>query len=210
MQAMRGSDMTLRNAILLAVLLLITASSHTQTTYFPKGTFSENMSDDQFWSGQFSGYLKAMQEPSLFASSKAGAHTRSQSYRFLWLRAFDYPVSVRFDLGKDGVAVLTLKKTNGVGSSPGHLVEHRRRRLTKEQTDSFLNQVNELGFWQLPGHEGSIVGGADGAQWIIEGFKENEYHVVQRWSPKSGAIRILGLALAVDLGRMKVSEKAIY
>jgi hypothetical protein len=73
-----------------------------------------------------------------------------------------------------------------------------------------VDQVNSVGFWELVTHEDSVDSGPDGSQWIIEGTKDGKYHVVDRWSPKGGPIRTLGLALAMDLGQMKIPSKEIY
>jgi hypothetical protein len=179
-----------------------------QKDYFPKGTFGADPAIHYSWADRYSKYLKALREPSLSSRPKSGL---PESYRFLWLRTFHKPLSVRFDIGSDGIAILTVKMTNGTGGSdPGRLVENRTRRLTKQQTDRFVDQVNSVGFWELVTHEDSVDSGPDGSQWIIEGTKDGKYHVVDRWSPKGGPIRTLGLALAMDLGQMKIPSKEIY
>ena len=53
--------------------------------------------------------------------------------------------------------------------------------------------INAAAFWDAP-TEDPGKNGEDGAQWIIEGRRQGRYHVVERWSPKSGPIRSAGEA----------------
>lgn len=128
------------------------------------------------------------------------------------MRSFHNLVSVRLDVESDGKAIVTVKQTSGVGGdTPGHLAQNHTRRLTKRERDSFLEKVNQSGFWHLVSHnDPDDDGGADGARWVIEGVKNGDYHAVDRWSPKSGPIRDLGLALISDLAQMKLPRRAIY
>jgi hypothetical protein len=198
----------LRGLIVTFLLIITVIPVRAQGNYFPERTFGDEPAIHNSWATRYSKYLIALQEPSLSSRSKSGA---SESYRFLWLRTFHRPVSVRLDVGNDGVATVTTKMTSGVGGAgPGHLIESRTRRLTKKETDRFVNQVSESEFWKLPTHEDPVIGGPDGSQWVIEGTKNGKYHAVDRWSPKDGAVRILGLALAIDLGQLNLPAKEIY
>ena len=47
--------------------------------------------------------------------------------------------------------------------------------------------------------------GLDGAQWIIEGLLNGNYHIVDRWSPEEGSIRAIGLHF-LKLSDLKVDE----
>ena len=42
--------------------------------------------------------------------------------------------------------------------------------------------------------------GTDGAQWVVEAIDAGGYRVTERWSPESGAVRELGLALLALTG----------
>jgi hypothetical protein len=55
--------------------------------------------------------------------------------------------------------------------------------------------------------------GLDGAQWIIEGIKGGEYHVIDRWSPEPAAgdaAYILGTMMVFDLARLRIKQSEIY
>ncbi len=41
-----------------------------------------------------------------------------------------------------------------------------------------------MNYWRLEKHPS--VSGFDGASWIIEGFKNGQYHYVEKWSPEYG------------------------
>ncbi len=62
-------------------------------------------------------------------------------------------------------------------------------------------------FWQLPTEETAGVIGMDGARWIVEGVKAGRYHLVDRWSPKDGAVREFGLLL---VGLSEIDSEPIY
>ena len=192
---------------LLAILYAAgSAAASTQQGYFPEKAFGEG---SQHWASLYSAQLRALREPSLYEQSKSA---NRQSYRFLWMRSFHKLVSVRFDLESDGRATVTIKKSSGFGGdAPGHLLENRRKKLTQQQSEWFLEQVNQSGFWKIVGHnDPDDDGGPDGARWVIEGVKSGEYHAADRWSPKSGPVRSLGLALIADLGQMKLPPNEIY
>jgi hypothetical protein len=187
--------------------LIVTISFANQDKYYPADAFGGDLRSSQEWIALYSKYLEAFKEPSLFEQSKSSS---SQSYRFLWLRSFHKPVLVRLDVGSDTIGRVTIKIGSGPGvSATGGAVDERIRRLTKQQTDSFLDQINALGFWELSPQE-DPVSGPDGARWIMEGVKNGQYHVAHRWTPKNGAVRALGLDLAIDLGGLRIPAGEIY
>jgi hypothetical protein len=75
-----------------------------------------------------------------------------------------------------------------------------------------LDRVEELKFWSLSTNppKNPNVFGVDGAQWILEGVRDEQYHVVDRWSPPSGEVRTLGLAMLIDLARLKLPSQDVY
>jgi hypothetical protein len=173
--------------------------------YFPKGSFGTN--EDQFVNEWYSSQLRSLKEPSLLTLSKVPS---SETYRFLWLRTFHHPVAIRIDVKLDGTSVLTTKIADGAGGyKPGNLTEDKTAVLTKEETQGFLRRVEQLHFWDIPSRDDSR-GSNDGAQWIIEGVKGDHYHLVDRWTPKVGAVRELGMFLAFHLAKIDVPKSQIY
>lgn len=194
----------------LALLLLLGALSagFAQEPYFPQGVLEDNAQGDAFRLNWYSKQLKALEEPSLFQESKRSS---AESYRFVWLRTFHHPVVVRVDLQADGSAKVTTKVSSGAGGyEPGKLVENTSRPLTQQQTEKFLATIQRLQFRELPAHENPETAGCDGAQWIIEGVRDGEYHVVDRWSPTKGAVHDLGLMFIFGLAQMKIPKDQVY
>jgi len=149
--------------------------------------------------------LTALKEPSLWESAKAH---KTQSYRFLWLRSFHHAISIRIDLNEDGTSSLVCKIAGGATGRPGKLIKNRSFSLNQMQTSRFLEHVERSKFWKLP----PVLddGGVDGAQWIMEGVRYGDYHVVDRWSPQNGEIRSLGLYILRDLAKLKLARNEIY
>jgi hypothetical protein len=70
--------------------------------------------------------------------------------------------------------------------------------LTKERTDWFLGKIQENKFWDLATRDKSRMG-LDGAQWTLEGVKNGDYHIVDRWSPNDGPVRVIGPLMLENL-----------
>jgi hypothetical protein len=186
-------------------LAMALSATQAQGQYFPKS--SVDLRGDEFKNKWYSSQLRALQEPSLSPLTKTPS---SESYRFLWLRTFNHPVTIRLDPKPDGTGVLTTKVANGSGGfRPGVLIENTSKVLTKEQTQEFLSRVNKLNFWTAPNPVDDQKG-TDGSQWIIEGVKGGQYHVVDRWLPRDGIARELGMMLVFDLARMSIPKGEIY
>jgi hypothetical protein len=178
-----------------------------QSRYFPSGSLDDSPRGDQFVYEWYSKQLKALDEPSLWALSKT---QKEQSYRFLWLRTFHHPIAIRVDLNADGTSRLTTKMASGAGGyDPGHLLQNDTSILTKEHTDLFLGKIQENKFWELAPLDKSRMG-LDGAEWIIEGVKDGNYRVVDRWSPDEGPVRVIGLYMLKELAKVKILAKETY
>jgi len=208
----RGVRLSMRSFLrsaLVAVVFLSSLPAFAQEAYFPKNALSDDPWDDQFKSAWYSGELKRLQEPSLLSLSKD--QTR-ESYRFFWVRSFHNPIAIRLDERADGTGVLTTKVANGEAGFPRtitHLIEDTSRPISREQTRAFLSQLERTGFWSLQGSVRDQTG-TDGAQWIIEGIKNGTYHVVDRWSPKAGVVRDLGLTFIFGMAQMNVPKDQTY
>ena len=177
-----------------------------QDSYFPNGALSDYDRVDSFKARWYSDQLRALEEPSLLEEADTPSR---QSYRFVWLRTFHHPVAVRLDIMSDGTGKLTVKIANGAGGyKPGKLIENTSPSVTQKQTDKFLEQVKDAGFWELSSYE--KTSGCDGAEWIIEGVKDGKYHVVNRWTPGKGPVRELGMTLAFELARLKIPKDELY
>jgi hypothetical protein len=197
-------------SLALGAILLLGSANADPTIYFPPGTLDGTEQSSHFKEQWYSGQLRALKEPSLWELSKT---QKTQTYRFLWLRSFDHPISVRLDIRQDGTALLTTKATSGQGGyKPAALIMNKTRALTKEQTSWALDRINEVGFWGLATYEKPKEGvvNLDGAQWILEGVKDGKYQVTDRWSPENGPIHTLGLMMLIELAQLKLLYQEVY
>jgi|GEM_PF-1196044 len=121
--------------------------------------------------------LTKMREPSLFVLVKSQA----EAYRFIWIRSFSPTVAVRI-VRTPLSTLLVVREREGTGRYPeGADADVEIRELTPEQWHCFEVLVASTEFWEM---SPTIAdGGPDGAEWIVEGVRDDKYHVVKRWSP---------------------------
>lgn len=174
--------------------------------YFPTRGLLADAGLEPFKSVRYSDQLIALEEPSLWERSKT---QKEESYRFLWLRTFHEPMAIRVDMNADGTARLTVKVASGAGGYPGELTQNRTFTINVDETNLFLNEVRSHNFWSLPSVE-QTPGGPDGADWIIEGVKAQAYHIVDRWSPKDGDVRVIGLFMVNQLAKINLPAREVY
>ena len=206
-------------SIAIAAFLFLCPTKASQTDYFPPGTLDDTEKSSHFKEQWYSDQLRALKEPSLWELSKTQT---TETYRFLWLRSFHRPISVRLDINQHGTALLTIKATDGQGGyNPGALVMNKSHALTREQTNWALDRIKAVGYWGLPSFEKPKEGvgpngektveiSLDGARWILEGVKDGKYQVTDRWSPERGPIRALGMMMLIDLAKFKLHHQEVY
>lgn len=193
-----------------SVLIVWASTCVGQSTYFPTGVLGEDAKEDSFKIEWYSKFLSAMQEPSLWQASKIPG---TQGYRFLWLRSFHHPISIRLVVNHDGTSFLVTKSLGGHGGyEPGKLTSNRSQELGIDQTKWTLDRIDELKFWALPTNPPRDPNTVreDGAQWIFEGEKDGTYHVVDRWSPDKGNVHALGIMMLIDLAKLKLLYQEVY
>jgi len=108
---------------------------------------------------------------------------------------------------------LTTKVASGAGGyGPGKLIGNQTKKISKEVVDAFLAHVEEEKYWSLPTRETQDpnVVNLDGAQWVLEGVRNGTYKLVDRWSPKDGPIRDLGITMTNGLADMKLLYDEVY
>ncbi len=175
--------------------------------YFPPGSLDKTPQGHELKAAWFSKQLKAMREPSLWELSKKDP--KAEVYRFLWLRAADHPVAIRVVVRAGGSAWLNSRMTTGKGASdPGHITRYSVSWLRKKLTQEFLDETVKVGFQSMPtlSAQNDATAGMGGSEWIVEGIKDGQYHVVVRHSPDvADPVREIGL-LALKLGRFNKSR----
>ncbi len=146
------------------------------TAFFPPGTFPERV--DGLVSGWYGKHLTAMGEPSLWAASARG----ETAYRFLWLRTWGRPLSVRVTRDGKRAHLAATRLTGDGGYDPGKVDVHRERDLTESEWQGLESAIAAASFDTI---ETQAEMGHDGAQWIIERSKDAHYRLVERWSPQT-------------------------
>jgi len=108
------------------------------------------------------------------------------------LPSFQLPISVRLTVNRDGSGSIVARSvdthTGIIGKVPsdtGRHVVDKNIVVAKVDVDALLLELQAFSFWSMPTEERQL--GLDGSQWILEGVRRGEYHVVDRWSPQEGA-----------------------
>ena len=152
--------------------------------YFPAGLFSSSWDgEDTFINDWYGKHLTAMREKSLLDAD--GSDT--EIYRFLWLRSFHHPISVRVERQDNDIYLYTTELTGAGGYEPGQIFRSQVIRLDQAKWCDLLRLIDEAKFWNEPSNKEKAL--QDGAQWILEGVKEHRYHLVDRQSPRVGRYR---------------------
>jgi hypothetical protein len=188
----------------IVVCFLALAGVPLPAQYFPAGCFDKNPQNDESTANYYASFLRALHEPSLWELSRQ--KPEAEVYRFFWLRTFHHPIAVRLVVRKSGSGWMNAHVTSGHGGNqPGRIIRYSIFWLTKNQTQSFLTALDRVDFWRLPTEvqQEERIAQLDGARWIVEGVKNGQYHVIDRWSPdRSDPVRAIGL-LALKLGRFR-------
>lgn len=182
--------------------------------YFPAGVFDSSPVRDNSTADWYAHTLASLAETSLFdlrnrnRSDKDKDNDKAiQAYRFLWLPSLHRPISVRLTINSDGTGTVvtrtidlhsgsTVKKgvTKLVNES-GEPILDMPNPATKAEVQEVLKQLQSLGFWSLKTEAVASADedaqgrhythlATDGARWLLEGVKNSDYHVVDRWSPE--------------------------
>lgn len=150
------------------------------TLYFPSATtdtsWNENGKINKFTNNWYSKHLRSMNEPVLYSLNDS-----LETYRFTYLGTWARPYTIRITLD-DSLVVITKKITAGQGGyGVGKMGLNVSKRLELSDWETTMSKINKLGFWTMPTHGGAH--GNDGSRWILEGYRNGNYHVVTRWTP---------------------------
>lgn len=178
--------------------------------YFPLEIFTDTsvyVGYDTFTVTWYSRHLRAMKEPLLF-NKELNKELNKEVYRFLWLRTFHNPITVRIEKSAEDYK-LYWKLSDGTGGyGPGELIVNKMKKLTKREWDNFQKLLDSAKYWEPETNEKELSG-FDGAQWILEGVDSKRYNVVDRWSPESGKFRECCDYL-IKLTDLKINKDDIY
>jgi hypothetical protein len=152
--------------------------------YFPLGIIDSASTLPRFcWHAPYySGVLYTMKEPVIYTDT-----SHNEIYRFSWLRSHDHPVIIRIEK-QDCKYMLywkyySWKYYEDVWSNPEKCLMIVKQKEVDENTwNEFKHLLTQVDFWNLATTKNDGLN-LHGAQWILEGKKNSQYHVVDRWSP---------------------------
>lgn len=157
----------------------------TESKYLPKKFVYEDLKreeleDEKRLDEFYSKMLTVLKEPSLITEST----NKEEAYRFLWLRTFDEPISLRILKAESGTTIVIKKSDGKSGYEPGKLVIDTTKSLSAEEWQKFMILLENNCFWGMRSWNDNL--GLDGTTWILEGVKNGRHHLVARWSPGGG------------------------
>jgi hypothetical protein len=157
--------------------------------YFPPQIFNRRGGD--FQTRWYSRALYALDQAPLWPPA-ANRHL----YRFTFLPAFSDPVSITLTVLPAGDGEIRLCVSDHV-----RVTKNQTRSLSAQQVKDVLALMDQADFWQMPVE--SDRRGLDGAEWIMEGVHDGQYHLVTRWSPERSPYQELGQAFIKFSGYSK-------
>ena len=159
---------------------LLEKSIDPDSLYFPVKLFENKKTVaalKDFRNKWYSSQLKAMNEPILKSLTSP-----AEVYRFTWLRSFHNPVAVRMERKGEDLKVFWKLCSGAGGYDPGRMIIDREKKIDRKQWDQFMDLLSAMDFRGMKSVDENQTG-LDGAQWILEGIQDGNYHVVDRWSP---------------------------
>ncbi|HYC74108.1 hypothetical protein [Brevundimonas sp.] len=197
------------SAGLIGLALLAGKLGQDGTAYFPQALhdatvacalgFREAEVMDEHRAGWYGRHLRAAGESPIFDGSRP-------ALRFTWLRSFHAPVVIRLNPTTDGGVLMTATELSGKGGyDPGGVTRRIERRLSAEESAAVARVLETTGALAQRPRDCDL--GLDGAQWILESAGPEGYRFVDRWSPREGPVRELGLHL---IGLTGWTYDAIY
>jgi CheY-like chemotaxis protein len=174
-------------------------------SYFPSNSLDTDSHYDELRRSWYSWFLKAMGESSL---TQLG---NREIYRFLWLRTFHCPIAVVLEKHSGGGTLIAKALDGRGGYEPGNIAYNVSRPVTNQEMDKFLTLLQNAHYWELPiGIPNRVL---DGAFWILEALRNDEYYVVDRCCPKSNgpdaAFREICLYL-LNLSGIEIAPSEVY
>ena len=148
--------------------------------------------------------LRALEEMRIFTDTY-----KYESYRFTWLRTFHNPISIRVEEVNNDV-ILFLKQSNGMGGyDPGDLILNDTIAVTKGDWNLLKRKMDSLDFWNMSSIENTEIVAMDGSMWLLEGKRNEEYHIVYR---QDGIMKETGevCLFLLELSNLKIKKKNLH
>ncbi len=176
-----------------------------KSKYLPASVFKSQYIHDEneVDNGMFS-YMQVLKEPSILT----GTESEEEVYRFVWIRSFHNPVSIRLQKSLTKVSLIVKESAKRIDDEPTKLIADKSKDVSILQWMKFKSLLEKECFWTIEYNykEMAII---DGAAWQLEGKRENRYHIVRKASPTKGKFREACLYL-LELSDLKITEDDIY
>ncbi|RZJ44199.1 MAG: hypothetical protein EON87_10470 [Brevundimonas sp.] len=165
--------------------------------------FPQTLREASVWCESFGGHAQPLMsdfKARWYARhlSAAGERPLSEAdeptLRFTWLRTFEAPVVIRLDTRADGRVTMTATELSGKGGyEPGIVARRVERQLSAEEIVALTRTLATTAV--LDQTPGECRLGMDGSEWIIEATGPEGYRYVERWTPRDGPVREVGVHL---------------
>ncbi len=177
-------------------------------TYFPKSGSSklhEGRTDylTNFCNIWYSEALNGCNESVLYKYKG-----EDEIYRFTWLRSFHAPVVIKIQKHHFDFILTAKKMMPAYKDYPEELNISDSGFISWFKWYTFKSKLDKISFWNMPMDDPEEQG-MDGARWVLEGFKDGQYHFIDRWSAKGSAFGKACLYL-IKISNLKIKDEDIY
>jgi hypothetical protein len=170
--------------------------------YFPVGLFSEYPELSEWEARWYASELRQLREPSLLHGKNRRGYS---SYRFLLIPSFSPSLVIRLVVNPDGTGTLAAKLRTNIRGEDENAPREQILVVSPEQVNDFFNLLHEANFWSLPTAKSRR--GYDGEEWLLEGKRNDKYHVVDRWSGAMEATYSPACNYLQELSPLKVERQ---
>lgn len=172
--------------------------------YFPVGLFSKYPKLSEWEARWYASELRQLREPSLLE----GKNSRGYSvYRLLLISSFSPSLAIRLVVNPDGTGTLATKLRTNIRREDENSPVEQTLAVSSKQVNDFLSLLYEAGFWSLP--TAKYAHGYDGEEWLLEGKRNDKYHIVDRWSGAMEATYFRACNYLRELSPLKVERRRI-
>jgi hypothetical protein len=182
-------------------------------SYLPGTVIPVGLLDPRAWMDsshvrRYSAMLTTFHEAELTSSDRDESR---EAYRFIWIRSFHKPFVVRIE--RRGASAIVVVNAGYDDSDTAKTVRRDSFPLSSAEWDDLVATLDRERFWQQPRAGDTIRSYVDGAQWIVEGTRQQRYTIVDRVSPSdTGAdsfLRRIGLVF-LSKGKVSVPATTLY
>ncbi|MBK8466725.1 MAG: hypothetical protein IPL32_12925 [Chloracidobacterium sp.] len=143
--------------------------------------------------------------------------SNTEIYRITFIPTFHNPIKIRVEKHKNNYVLIAKRLSGQGGYDAGELKVEKKRTLGRKEWDRLLDLLRKASFWELPylekkqepNEKGEVTICLDGSEWVIEGSRNGQYHVVNRYCPEVKSFQAVGLYLA-KLSRLGVDKRELY